>query len=113
MSTLPSIALPTFFSVPAHVILLSLLMKVNDSTGLWLVSHDYVDDASSVYVKAAPEFARKASDDQERAIRSAYDQYLGLRTIYHVDAKATLRLRVEVQLKDLTFDFDGSLFQRN
>ena len=86
---------------------------VYDETKLALLEHDPQDEAVNVSLEAPPSFAELAREAQEAAIMAAYEKYAGLRGIYHVDPKSPLRLKVTVELSELSFRYDGTVLSRD
>jgi hypothetical protein len=79
---------------------------------LFLERHHVSEGELYITLHAAPEFLVQAPDQQERAVRAAYEKYLALRALYELDPKAPVSMHVDVERTDSTFDFDGSVFQR-
>ena len=91
----------------------ALATDVYAATQLWLDDHHVSDDEIIVTLRTEAEFLRKDSAAQAAAIEKAYKHYERLRSIWGVGAKTPLRVHVDVQLDDTTFDFDGTKLEVN
>jgi hypothetical protein len=84
-----------------------------DETALWLYEHTVTKYDIGITLHAEPNFLQAPAADQEAAIKKAYDRYTAFRSIYERGATVPLTMHVEVERTDVSFDYDGSLFQRN
>lgn len=89
-----------------------LAVGVYDATELSLDEHEVEDDDITITLRAENRFLERDRTAQEAAITTAYEKYEALRGIYHVDAKSSIRLRVNVELSDVSFTYDGSRLRR-
>ena len=80
-------------------------------TGFALEYHSTKDDIE-VTGEMPPSFETRAQDEQKRAAKAVYDRYTALRGIYGSPAEARLSIRIHVQARPATYDYDGEQLKR-
>ncbi len=85
----------------------TLATKIFADTGLALDTHDPADDEISVTLVSPSTFESVSEADRREAANKAFEGYQALRAIYDVPETTPLSLRIAVQGRPVSYDYDG------
>ena len=87
--------------------LINVAAEIHAATGLSLVGHDTGDDFE-IRLAAPRDFATRPPAARLAAAAGAFESLQQLRALYSLDAAVALNLRIDVEVSEISYTFDGT-----